>query len=56
MTVFTGSEKNILCPGRDLNPRPHDCRLGVITTTPLEQPCWLHGQCGAEMRYWLERP
>ena len=37
-------EKNFLCPERDLNPRPPDYRLGVITTTLSEQPCWLHGQ------------
>ena len=24
-------EKNFLCPERDLNPRPPDYRLGVIT-------------------------
>ena len=36
-------EKNFLCPERDLNPRPPDYRLGVITTTLSEQPCWLHG-------------
>ena len=49
MTVFIGNEKNILCPERDLNPRPHDYRLGVITTIILEQPCWLHGQSGQRM-------
>ena len=42
-------EKNFLCPERDLNPRPPDYRLGVITTTISEQPCWLHGQSGERM-------
>ena len=34
----------ILFPERDLNRRPPDYRLGVITTTLSEQPYWLYGQ------------
>ena len=41
--IFIGRQ-NFLCPERDLNPRPPDYRLDVITTTLSEQPCWLHGQ------------
>ena len=42
-------EKNFLCPEWDLNPCPPDYRLGMITTTLSQQPCWLHGQSGQLM-------